>query len=207
VNTIETLEYRYNIKSKEMALSKAENNLRNLQADLDELTGTENAEVEYSLVHSDPYSIDVYKAYDSALENDIGLYASYRNMKASEMTFEIAKYFYSPMNVNYLSNLEAYEKSKAAYEKYLKTLKVNILNSINDLKTRYDSIKLEEMNLLIKKENLEAAIKRYDLGMVTKAAVETARAAYEASELQVFSKTAAYIKAERTFRIETGYNY
>ncbi|MFO7611334.1 MAG: TolC family protein [Clostridia bacterium] len=207
LSSIEVLSLEYTAKSKRIAMTLTENNLESSRRKLAMLLGEENVSVDIPMVYSDPYSLDFEKVYEKALETDIGIYRAKRESESASMKFEIAKLFFDEDDTTYVGSLAGLRNAELAYDNALLSLEASVLDGIESLMNKYDSIELEKLNNLIKLEAFNSAGEQYDAGILSKVSYDASQAAYNAAQRQLASKIYDYIIASMKFELDTGYEF
>jgi len=207
VSSTDELTLKYTMESLKISLHQAENTLDAAQHKLDGLIGQEGTAVLLPTEYSTPYNISADVAYDNALESDIGICQSKRNAEAASIKFEIAAKFYDEDEDMYISALAGLKSADLAYEKDLVSLKMRVLDDIDNLKNKYDSIILAELNKKIKSDAYKAAKTQYSAGILSLTSLEASEESNIAAQKQLDSKTHDYILASMSFTLNYGYEF
>ena len=203
----DVLSLKYTMESLLISLRQAENNLESAQRNMDDLIGQEGVSVELPDEYSDPYDIDPDDAFESALAADIGIYKSKRSAEAAKIKFDIAAEYYDEDEETYISALAGLISAEDSYEKALISLEIRVLDDIDNLKTKYDSISLAELNVKIKLNEYNAAKKQYAAGVTSANQLESTENAYTTSKKQLDSKIHDFILSSMRFAINYGYEF
>jgi len=201
----ELLSLEYSAESKRISMLQAQQNRTKKQNELDGLLGMENARVELSKDYSSPYEISPEEVYEAAMDADISLYQSKRLYESAEMRHEIAADFFDEEDETYISTLSSMKSAELNYNMKLAALEASVLDKTDNLKTLYDYIGLEKLNVDLKREMYSAAKKQYDAGIVSINSLEASEEAYESAQKQLDSRIYTYIIACMQFEIDTGY--
>lgn len=207
VSKLELMQYEYTMNSLKISADRQEATFLESKNNLFELLNGEKVADVTSISIKTPYSIDIDSVKAEADEYSIELYSAKRNMEAREISFNIIKKYYAKDTSNYVSALANYEKSKLDYEKQIKSFEVKIINSIEDLKTKYDYIELEMLNNEIKKTEYEVAKSQYENGFISLDSLNSKKASLDGSNDQLLQRKRAYILALKDLEILTGFTY
>lgn len=207
VSSAEKLSLEYTMKSQAISLNQAKTNLEAAQRKLDNLVGEEGSAILLPLEYSDPYLISADLAYESALETDISIYQAMRNAEAATIKFEIADKYLNEDEETYISALIGLKSAESSYEKALVSLEINVLDDINNLKTKYDSISLALLNKKIKLDAYSAAASQYEAGIISASSLENSEASYITAVKQLDSKIHDYMLASMRFIMNYGYEF
>lgn len=203
----ERLSLEYTMESQAISLAQAKTNLDAAQRKLDNLVGEEGAAILLPLEYSDPYLISADMAYESALETDISIYQAMRSAEAAAIKFEIAEKYLDEDEETYISALAGLKSADSAYEKALISLEMNVLDDIANLKTKYDSISLAQLNKKIKGDSYKAAADQYEAGIISASSLESSEAAYIMAVKQLDAKIHDYMLASMRFTMNFGYEF
>lgn len=207
VSSAEKLSLEYTMKSQAISLNQAKTSLEAAQRKLDNLVGEEGSAILLPLEYSDPYLISADLAYESALETDISIYQAMRNAEAATIKFEIADKYLNEDEETYISALIGLKSAESSYEKALVSLEINVLDDINNLKTKYDSISLALLNKKIKLDAYSAAASQYEAGIISASSLENSEASYITAVKQLDSKIHDYMLASMRFIMNYGYEF
>lgn len=207
VSDAELMQIIYTRDSASVALAKSELDLISAQKKLDNLIGKTGTAVVLPSEYSDPYDIVFENVYESALETDISIYQSSRNAEAALIKFEIAERFFDEDEDTYISALVGLKSAELSYDNSLLSLQMNIYDDIGNLKNKYDSIALAELNKTIKSNAYTAAKAQLEAGIVSASSLESSKDSYMSSISQLNAKIHDYILSSMRFTLDYGYDY
>lgn len=200
----EKLALEYVMKNQKIVLHQALNTLDNAQRTLDGIVGQEGVAVMLPGEYKDPYKINFEDAYETALETDLSIYQSKRNLEAAHIKYDIADKFFDDNEELYISALSGLKSAELSYEKALLSLEITLCNEINNLKNKYDSILLAELNKTIKKNDYNASLSQYKAGVLSLLSLENSESTYISAQKQLESKIQDYILTSMKFTLNYG---
>lgn len=203
-STAEKLALEYTMESQKIALHQAQNTLDTAQRTLDGIVGLEGVSVLLPSEYKDPYKINIENAYETALETDLSIYQAKRNTEAAQIKYEIADKFFDDDEELYISALSGLKSAELSYEKALLSLELSVYNEINNLKNKYDSVLLAELNKTIKKNEYNASLSQYKAGILSLSSLENSENAYISAQKQLETKIQDYILASMKFTLNYG---
>ena len=207
VSSSDELSLKYAMESLKISLHQAQNNMESAQRRLDDIVGQNGVSVLLPVEYSTPYGIESDKAYENALETDIGTFKSKRSALAAEIKFDIAEKYYDEDEEIYISALAGFKSAELAYEKSLAFLEMNFLDDINNLKNKFDSIALAELYKKIKLDEYNAAKSQFDAGILSANQFESTENIYIIAQKQLETKIHDYILASMRFTMDYGYDF
>lgn len=207
VSYTDELSLKYTMESCKISLHQSQNNLEAAHRRLDELVGQEGVSVILPNEYSSPYDINPDEAYESAFASDISIYQSMRSARAAEIKFEIADKFYDEDEETYISALAGLKSAELSYEKARTSLEIRVLDDINNLKNKYDSISLAELNKKIKLDEYNAAKTQFDAGILSAIQLGNSEDSYISAKKQLDGKIHDYILTSMRFTIDYGYEF
>ncbi len=207
VSSSDKLSLKYTMDSIKISLHQAQNDLDSAQRRLDDMVGQDGVSVLLPSEYSSPYDINPDEAYESALVTDIGIYKSMRSAEAAEIKYDIADKYYDEDEENYISALAGLKSAQLTYDKALVSLEMDVLDDINNLKNKFDSITLAELNKKIKLGEYNASKSQYEAGILSANQLESAEYSYIAAQKQLDSKIHDYILSSMKFALDYGYEF
>lgn len=207
ISATELLSLEYTAENNRIKMLQAENTLTKRQTELDRLLGVENAAVELPVEYTSPYSLDKEEVYNSMIETDISLFQAKRAYESAKLRHETAAKFYDEDEEIFISTLSALMSSELSYNKKLQSIEDNVIDRIDQLKTMYDSIELEKLNVEIKESLYNASMKQYAAGIISVNSLDSAKKAYNLALMQLDSKIYDYIITCMQFTIDTGHTF
>lgn len=201
------LALKYTMESLKISNHQAFNNLESAKRTLYGLIGQDDVFVTLTSEYSDPYSIDPDDAFAYALETDIGIFQSKRNKEAAGIKFDIAAKYYDEDDEVYINALAGLKSAELSYDKSLLSLEISVINDINTLKNKYDSIELAELNKKIKLDEYNASISQYNAGILSLLQLEGSEASYISAQKQLDSKIHDFILSSMRFTLDYGYSF
>ena len=207
VSSSDELSLKYAMESLKISLHQAQNNMESAQHRLDDIVGQDGVSVLLPVEYSSPYVIEQDKVYESALETNIGIFKSKRSAMAAEIKFDIAEKYYDNDEEIYISALAGFKNAELAYDKSLVSLEMNVLDDINNLKNKFDSIALAELYKKIKLDEYNAAKSQFNAGILSENQFDSAEDTYITSQKQLESKIHDYILASMRFTMDYGYDF
>ncbi len=207
ISTAELLSLEYTAENNRIKMLQAENTMNKRQKELDGLIGVENSAVDIPIEYISPYSLDEAKVCESMIETDISLYQTKRTYESAGLRHEIASRFYDEDEELFISTLSSLMSAKLSYDKKLQSIEDSAMDKIDQLKTMFDSIELEKLNVKIKEELYSASKKQYIAGIVSVNSLESSEYALNQAEIQLKSRIYDYIIACMQFTIDTGYDF
>ena len=199
------MQLEYQVNTIQISMITKENMFLNTKEQLKALIGEEKIIDLDLIVINSPYEISKDMVLDIALEKNVDLYTKLRAKDAKEIFYNIVKEHYKEDTTTYISALAGYEKAKLDYQKQLDYLNVRIISDLNNLKTKYDYIKLEILNNKIKKLEFEASLEQYENGYISLDTFNKAKTSFDNLQIQLLMKEKSYILALKDFEIYTGY--
>ncbi|MBN2851850.1 MAG: TolC family protein [Clostridia bacterium] len=204
---LEIMQYEYSMKALKINSDIQEATFSQTKNELFKLLNDEQVADVTAIVIKNPYDIDFNQVWTTATDYNSDLYSKKRNKEAQEILFSIVKKYYKEDTSNYISALANKEKAKLDYDSQIESLKVKIINDIENLKTKYDYVELEMLNNSIKKNDYDIAKSQYDNGFISLDSLDSKKSALDASDTQLIQKKRTYILALKDFEIYTGFTY
>ena len=207
VTATELLSLEYTAMNNHIKMIQAQNNMEKAQKDLDTLLGIENTAVELPFEYNTPYNLDEELVLESMVATDISLFQAERSLESAKLKHEIASKFFDEDEETFISTLASMKSAEMNYNKKLRSLEDSVKDKMDQLKTLYDSIELEKLNVRIKKELYDSSLKQYKAGILAVNSLENAENTYVQAQRQLDSKIYDYIIACMQFSIDTGFEF
>jgi len=205
ISDIEYKQLKYNLQGAKIKLQSAKNTLVKTTTKIQEMLQSDKIVDISTMVLKTPYEFDFETILDIAKKENIDLYIKSRNKEAKKIYFDITKKYYKENTVNYINALASFNKATLDYEKQINNLEIKILNDLNNLKTAYDYIQLEQLNNSIKQEEYNVAVIQYEKGYISKNILDSKKSNLEGAKNQLIIKEKSYSMSLKEFEIYTGF--